>query len=503
MKRNSWRVARPALFALCASGAACNSLLGISAHDLEATGGAAGEESSEAGSGAAHAGAASAAKAGSGTGGAHAGGESGANASGEAGQSVFGEGGEAGAESAAGSAGDASNAGGTTSAGGKSNTAGGTSAAGAGGAPVVSCTPACSGGKTCAEGVCQCPAAKPDFCSNTCTDEQSDKLNCGACAHSCGGGSCVGGACQPITLASGRTGPGALAVNAGGVYWLESTAVQAVPLSGGNVVTLASGVYVTGPAGIAASASTVYYTNSGGQTATATVTNYWYALMQVTSAGGAAPSALSKHQSVSAPFGVAMASGTVYWLDEQWESIFKVAEGSAFTASPATVYSTPGGTPESYNYGGYVAVDDSNAYWGVNNGGLFQASLSTGTRVVLKPISGDPHVNQIAPLQGYVYWSTGDADVPSTSTAANSSIYKIPIGGGTISPLASGLSVTPALAADASGVYWDDGDLKRFPAAGGAAVVLAASQNAGFIALDSQFIYWTNPSAGTVMKLAK
>ena len=50
--------------------------------------------------------------------------------------------------------------------------------------------------------------------------------HCGRCGHTCFGGSCIGGRCQPVEL--GRTQSGAVidvAVDAANVYWLTSTAI--------------------------------------------------------------------------------------------------------------------------------------------------------------------------------------------------------------------------------------------------------------------------------------
>jgi len=51
----------------------------------------------------------------------------------------------------------------------------------------------------------------------------SDPLNCGACGHNCLGGTCVGGQCQPVAIASNLTGlPGPLQIDAANVYWTEA-----------------------------------------------------------------------------------------------------------------------------------------------------------------------------------------------------------------------------------------------------------------------------------------
>lgn len=73
-----------------------------------------------------------------------------------------------------------------------------------------------------------------------------------------------GGAVQ--TIATGRTNPSALAVDASGVYWTNRTptggAVMRASLSGGDPATIATDQ--AGPYGIALDALTVYWTNADG-----------------------------------------------------------------------------------------------------------------------------------------------------------------------------------------------------------------------------------------------
>ena len=516
-----------ALVACIVGSAACNSILGISDHPVEAgsnesgglkgSGASGGSHASDAGDSslggvsspgaAGDAGAEFGGQSPAGSGGdVHRGGskaDGGTNANGgltaDAGESGTGgthDGGAGGDTMTAGNGGKAS---GGTNSGGKSSggaTAGGN--ASTGGSPST-CAPSCSGGKVCENLQCVCPVAKPDVCGATCYDLQSDKAHCGSCSRSCLAGTCNDGSCVPITLASGRTSPWALAVNASGVYWIEASAVLGVPLAGGTVVTLASSTYVTDPVAITASPTTIYYSNSGSG---GSILNYRHAIMEVPVAGGGTPDEFAKARNdLSDPFGVTVVSGTVYWLDEQWQSIYKAAEGMG-SEMPAQAHS---GTSAGYSYYGNVVVDGTNAYWGYTNGGLFKAPLSSGTRVSLRePGSpGTPRISQIAVAQGNVYFSTGTGTPPAVTTPTNSTIYRIPISGGTATPMISGLGVRHAVAADATGVYFSDGDLKRMSHDGSTTVTLATGYSAGFIVLDAQYVYWTDASTGVVMKVAK
>ena len=59
------------------------------------------------------------------------------------------------------------------------------------------CGNVCSGGKSCQGGVCTCPNAGTD-CGGVCIDEFSDRNNCGACGNVCPASQdCIGGQCQP------------------------------------------------------------------------------------------------------------------------------------------------------------------------------------------------------------------------------------------------------------------------------------------------------------------
>lgn len=87
----------------------------------------------------------------------------------------------------------------------------------------------------------------------TCTSTQTDANNCGACGHSCLGGACTAGACQPMRLFTDPSGGGALSlvVQGGAIYVLFYAAVWSCTL---------------GPAGCTAEpvrAFTVTFTTSG------------------------------------------------------------------------------------------------------------------------------------------------------------------------------------------------------------------------------------------------
>ncbi len=91
-----------------------------------------------------------------------------------------------------------------------------------------SCEVTCSGAQPLCSAAgnswaCRATCSGPEMqCSGTCADIAMDRAHCGRCDHSCGGGDCVAGECQPVAVATGRTGPVELAVTADAVFWSEA-----------------------------------------------------------------------------------------------------------------------------------------------------------------------------------------------------------------------------------------------------------------------------------------
>jgi hypothetical protein len=66
----------------------------------------------------------------------------------------------------------------------------------------------CATGQACAPSgasyTCSCGPSTPDACPSKCVDFKSDASNCGACSHSCFGGACADGVCQPVQIYMGN-----------------------------------------------------------------------------------------------------------------------------------------------------------------------------------------------------------------------------------------------------------------------------------------------------------
>ncbi|MDB4946409.1 MAG: putative serine/threonine-protein kinase pknH [Labilithrix sp.] len=69
-------------------------------------------------------------------------------------------------------------------------------------------------------------------CGETCVELATSAENCGACGHSCGGGTCSASACTPVLVASNLAQPLGVAVAGGSAFWLRNGAVERCAVTG-------------------------------------------------------------------------------------------------------------------------------------------------------------------------------------------------------------------------------------------------------------------------------
>jgi hypothetical protein len=84
------------------------------------------------------------------------------------------------------------------------------------------------------------------MCSGACVNLQSDAANCGACGHSCLGGTCTSATCLPFVLVQPPVSSTVMSIASDGtsLLWVDSgkSGVYQIPVAGGAVVALATGV---------------------------------------------------------------------------------------------------------------------------------------------------------------------------------------------------------------------------------------------------------------------
>ncbi len=321
--------------------------------------------------------------------------------------------------------------------------------------------------------------AMPDSGGGMCAatiDLTSDPNNCGACGHSCNGGTCQASACQPVVLALGQNTPQGIAVDASNVYWTTQDGnVLKVPIDGGNPTPLASGQM--NPFGITVDATRVYWANkvAGGQVMSALI------------AGGGVEMLASSQTS---PARVAVSNGVLYWTTNgSTMSVMKLPLSGGTVVPMATMQGTMGG----------LAVDTDTLYWAsVGQSTIRSLSLANGGQVAdLTPMHDQDVVQSLRVRNGVLYWANDEIG----------SVFSMPAAGATPKLLIAGQN-TNSVAVDDQHVYWTDdtiGKVVRVPLAGGDPQVMATNQAMpSDIAIDSKNIYWVNTAAnGAVLKLAK
>jgi hypothetical protein len=108
--------------------------------------------------------------------------------------------------------------------------------------------------------------------------------------------------------------------------------------------------------------------------------------------------------------------------------------------------------------------------------------------------------NCIAVYDSYVYWTNNGS--------SNGSVMKVPVGGGTPTPLATGQSTSKGaancIAVNGTGVYWATADpIMSVPLAGGTPnPVLSGQGSPNGITIDATSVYCTNRVGGTVESVA-
>jgi hypothetical protein len=146
-----------------------------------------------------------------------------------------------------------------------------------------------------------------------------------------------------------------------------------------------------------------------------------------------------------------------------------------------------------------LVVDAANVYWtdtwnGPNSGRVFKLPLTaTGSTQPTALAIGVNFPWHIAVFGSYVYYQ------------ASSDLMQVPISGIT-NPVSIASTAGGGVAADASGVYWVDGNSVVYwlPAGSTTPVSIATSQGQpGYVIVDASAVYWTNASSGTVMAVAK
>ena len=303
-------------------------------------------------------------------------------------------------------------------------------------------------------------------------------------------------------------------------YWTDQASLYRAPTAGGAATLLATGSADHGgqiTADLAVDATYAYWANTVAGSSPAT-----YVIQAVPVAGGAAVTLATVTRPVNA---LAIDADHVYW-EEAFEE--PVAAGcdcgstiksvpKAGGASPALMVDNqlnglkapppPGFTAGSWMPTGGIAVTGAELIFGVNTGPSYQiASVGLGGGTVTPlgtvPVSAGIGTGTIlGPVVGGTdaYWLD----------SANQALDTIPLAGGSVTTLATGLGLpsgSGGLAVDGASVYWTEplapqgcclrigaGSIRQVPLTGGTVHTLVAGLDApGALAVGSGSLVWAD-----------
>jgi hypothetical protein len=289
----------------------------------------------------------------------------------------------------------------------------------------------------------------------------------------------VGGKCQPIDIATGQDKPWGIALTDTQVYWTNqgttgaSGTVRTRPKVGGTASTIASSQ--ADPRGIGASAERVVWANHG---IGATVGN----ISRIDYAGGSTTAVVWTSNQSSA-YDLLINPSSAYWSrDAANGSVETRKHGLATGLTVVVDQASPGG----------IAIDtDAFVYWTYSNG-------------IRRGKSSIPYETIVTTTDTPAFVAVDATNVYWTSTGATYRAAKQ--AGATAQVLSTSGSGGRGIVVEGGHVYWCGADaIWKVPVTGGTAVQLATNlQNPWDIAVDDQFVYWTeNVSSGKVRKVVK
>jgi hypothetical protein len=276
----------------------------------------------------------------------------------------------------------------------------------------AACPVPTGGSATCGSGGCtpSCPSGD-SLCgtTTTCFDLQTDANNCGTCGHSCGGGTCSAGICQPWTLPITGS-PNSVATDGVNVYWSDSVsnALMQTPIAGGAVITLATGVL--GINNVHVGGTRVVYAGTS--------------LMGVATVGATGSGGTIYTASGATVIGTAIDPGGQFAYADFATTSTPVTQGIAFCP-------TIGGSCKTLSaiHAGGAALDAKTAWYrSINSADAYSAPL--GATASTTYTGATSYIGQLASDGTHVYYqyeSSPNYSIYSTTTAAPSFTGSTPV----------------------------------------------------------------------------
>jgi len=177
--------------------------------------------------------------------------------------------------------------------------------------------------------------------------------------------------------------------------------------------------------------------------------------------------------------GLAVDSGNLYWIDQDDGQILSMPVAGGATTTIATGLTTPGG----------LAIREGSIYLTDPDGDLMTVPVGGGAVTTLVHGPGLPPHEEVEGFPPAL--AVDDSNVYfSQSYAANPIVAQVPRVGGAMTVLAH--DSAGGIAVDAKYVYWsDDSSVSRVPIGGGPICVIASNQSQIVgPALDESSVYW-------------
>lgn len=337
---------------------------------------------------------------------------------------------------------------------------------------------------TCSMGFGDCGHPTP-AADDGCETKLTLPTDCGACGHDCGGGTCTGSKCDPLTLTGVIDGAASVLVDDTYIHWTQYDSteglqrIQRAPIRGGQATTVSSSQKA---GGLASDGKYLYWCN---QSTTPDIRR------QLIGTSGDGTIIIDDPSVVAMPCPIAVDGTNVYWADYQIRQVFK---------TPKDGSGHPDALTPAFNSGVfYIGVDGPNVYYG--GGSLAAISGADVNELVDLPSSRDWYMTFDAT---YVYYV-----VQPASGNAFVRLPKAALTTGQPQTLTQFSGILGPMAVDAQYLYYSlKGDgIYRLPKAGGTAVRIATDSYVTSLVATGTAIYWSNGSTtsgsrgGAVRKL--
>jgi hypothetical protein len=356
--------------------------------------------------------------------------------------------------------------------------------------PCTAGQPDCSEAGTivCKPGVGDCNGDAIDGCE---TDLQTSSSSCGACGHSCQGGACKAGVCQPVPLASGP----ALWLQTDGTYvfWTDfgqtNGKLTRINVDGSIRFPIAS--YQAYPDGLSLDATSVYWVNYGsGQVMHANKDGTDVHVI-ATSAGGN-------------PFWVAVDDTDVYWSN----NVAPDSGGGIYRAPKTAVNATPTTFAARRGYPRGVAVDRDAVYWCEDD------PVSPYPGFIMKAAKSGAAPQKLATVaDGALPWTLvlDATSVYFCNSQMADSVYRVNKDGTGFERLTPAQAKVSFVAVDEETVYFsigvEAGSIMKLPKHVPGAIatpLLAGVGSVGALVVDDKNVYFTLGGAdGGILRVAK